>query len=239
MIPQSTTETHHKPSGVYLKDLVYGAIDGTVTTFAIIAGVTGASLSPAIILILGFGNLIADGFSMAVSNFLSIKAERDFVARKRKREEWEVKTVPEEERREIKALFAQKGFKGDILERATEIITSNKKQWVDMMVKEELSLTESSTDPKKHALATLLAFVIAGFIPLIAFVLSYFIEYFREHAFAISAVLTSVSFFAIGAAKTWFTKKNWFLEGVITLIIGGLAALMAYFIGAFLKNIIG
>jgi len=235
----STISHHRKPTGLYLKDMIYGAIDGTVTTFAIVAGVTGASLSPAVILILGFANLFADGFSMAVSNFLSIRAEREFITRARSREEWEVENVPEEETREIREIFIEKGFKGDTLGKAVEATTSNKKQWVDTMIAERLGLSDNGTDPRKHAFITLSAFVVVGFIPLVAYVLSYFIEYFRDHTFAISVILTSITFFAVGAAKTFFTRKNWFIEGLETLVVGGFAAFVAYYVGVFVKNLIG
>ena len=96
----------------YLAEFVYGAIDGTVTTFAVVAGATGASLSSIVVIILGFANLIADGFSMAVGNFLSEKTQRDLIARERKREEWEIKAVPAGEREEIREIFRRKGLKG-------------------------------------------------------------------------------------------------------------------------------
>jgi VIT1/CCC1 family predicted Fe2+/Mn2+ transporter len=73
-----------------VENFVYGAIDGAVTTFAIVTGVVGASLSPSIIIILGFANLLADGFSMAIGNYLAVKTENVFIHKERKREEWEI-----------------------------------------------------------------------------------------------------------------------------------------------------
>lgn len=238
MVHISEPEPHHHDNGIYLKDLVYGAIDGTVTTFAVVAGVAGASLSPTIVLILGFANLFADGFSMAISNYLSIKADRAYAERARKREMWEVENTPDEEREEIREILSKKGFTGEQLDTAVGVITSNKQHWIDTMMHEELGILIGNNDPKKHALATFLSFVGIGFIPLLAYVLSYFFPFFSENTFAISALLTSGTFFLVGAAKTFFTKQNWAISGFRTFFIGGLAAVVAYVVGAFIKTLV-
>lgn len=239
MIPSHQGESHDERAGKYLRDLIYGAIDGTVTTFAIVAGVTGAALQPAIVLILGFANLFADGFSMAISNFLSTQAEKEYIARERARENWEVENMPEAERKEVRDILAKKGFAPDTLDAAVAVITSNKTHWVDMMMSDELGLGNIKTDPKKHALATFVAFVCVGIIPLLAYILSYFFTYFSGHAFIISIWLTSITFFTVGAAKTHITKKSAIIGGLETLFVGGTAALVAYYVGVFLKNIVG
>ena len=91
----------------YLSDFVYGGIDGSVTTFAVVAGIVGASLSPSIVLILGFANLFADGFSMAVGNYLSTKSKKEYIEKIRKAEEVSVHRIPDEEREEIKEIFKE------------------------------------------------------------------------------------------------------------------------------------
>ena len=94
-----------------IENYVYGAIDGAVTTFAIVTGVIGASLSPSIIVILGFANLLADGFSMAIGNYLAIKTQNEFIQRERNREEWEIDNRIDEEKKEIRDIYSKKGFK--------------------------------------------------------------------------------------------------------------------------------
>ena len=89
----------------YLKDLVYGGIDGTITTFAVVSGVVGANLDTGIVVILGLANLLADGFSMAVSNFLGTRAERQFLHKMRLEEQEEIRLIPEGEREEILSLI--------------------------------------------------------------------------------------------------------------------------------------
>ena len=97
-----------KPTHSYLRDFVYGAIDGIVTTFAVVAGVAGARLSTAIVVILGLANLVADGFSMAVGNFLATQAERQLKDKARAMEQKHIETVPEGEKEEIRQIFSGK-----------------------------------------------------------------------------------------------------------------------------------
>ncbi len=106
-------------------NFVYGAIDGAVTTFAVVAAVVGASISPSIIVILGFANLFADGFSMAIGNYLAVKTHNEYVARERKKEEWEIDNLIEEEKQEIRDIYVKKGFKEELLEEVVRIITGS------------------------------------------------------------------------------------------------------------------
>ena len=127
----------HGPHVSYLRDWVYGGIDGTVTTFAIMAGVVGASLSPSVVIILGIANLLADGFSMAAANYTGTRAERDEYDQLRHMEERHVALAPEGEREEIRQIFRAKGFEGEALEAAVRVITNHREQWIDTMMAEE------------------------------------------------------------------------------------------------------
>src|SRR3989338_2008322 len=228
---------HFPPGGEHIGDFVYGATDGIVTTFAVVSGVAGASLSPSIVLILGLGNLFADGFSMAVGNYLSTKSELEFQQHERKREEWEIHNIPEGEIEEIKNIYIKKGFEGQKLEDAVKIITSNKKIWIDTMMTEELNIIPRQKSPFKGALATFMAFVLVGFIPLFTYVLSYFIPSIKNYSFTISIFLTAMALFTVGVAKVHITKKKWWISGSEVLLIGGLAAIIAYTIGLLLKGL--
>jgi VIT1/CCC1 family predicted Fe2+/Mn2+ transporter len=226
------------PSSSYLRDFIYGAIDGAVTTFAVVAGVEGADLSASVVLILGGANLIADGFSMAVSNFLGLRAERQQVERARLDEERHVSLVPEGEREEIRQIFAAKGFVGDELERVVAVITADRDLWVSTMLSEELGLGGVRPNPLRAGATTFLAFVTVGFLPLAAFALDAIASGGLEHAFAWSAAMTGVAFFAVGSLKARFVEQAWWRAGLETLAIGGAAATLAYAAGAFLAAVV-
>jgi VIT1/CCC1 family predicted Fe2+/Mn2+ transporter len=153
------------PRRSYLRDLVYGAIDGTVTTFAVVAGVRGASLEATIVVILGVANLAADGFSMAASNYLGIRADEQRQARIRRQELEHVARIPAGEREEVRQIYAAKGLQGDALERVVAAITADPTSWVDTMLVEEHGFAPQASTPFRSAIATFLAFVVVGFVP--------------------------------------------------------------------------
>jgi VIT1/CCC1 family predicted Fe2+/Mn2+ transporter len=117
----------------YLRDWIYGGIDGVVTTFAVVAGVVGADMPSAVVLVLGLANLVADGFAMAAGNYTGTQAERDDYDRLLAVERRHIATVPAGEREEIRQIFAGKGFSGDDLERIVAVITSDTPRWAKTM----------------------------------------------------------------------------------------------------------
>ena len=231
------TNNSESSKGSYLSDFVYGGIDGSVTTFAVVAGVVGASLSPSIVLILGFANLFADGFSMAVGNYLSSKSKREYIEKIRRAEETAVLNIPDEESEEIREIFKEKGFSGRQLEEAVKIITNNKEIWIDTMMKDEFGIFEEQKSPIKGALMTFVAFNIIGFIPLLAYVLSYLFSSLKDQTFPISILFTSCALFIVGSVKGEIVDKKWYLSGFETLLIGGIAATIAFLVGFLLREL--
>ncbi len=225
---------HNLVAGEYIGDIVYGANDGIITTFAVVAGVAGAGLEPIIVLILGAANLFADGFSMAAGNYLARKSEREYKRTERQREEWEIDKLPEEERQEIREIYEAKGFTGTDLERAVEIVTSNRKVWVDEMMIGELKIMEHEVGhPAKNAFATFVAFVIAGGIPLIPYM---FLEN-SPNTFEWAIVATAITLFTVGGLRTLITGGRWWLAGLEMLGVGAVAASVAYIIGKLLGHL--
>jgi vacuolar iron transporter family protein len=210
----------------HLRDSVYGAIDGAVTTFAIVAGVVGADLSTAVILVLGLANVLADGFSMAAANYSGTKAELDDARRLRRVEERHIRDTPEGEREELRQILAAKGLDGAVLEAATDAIARDRKNWIDIMLVDEYGLAPVDPHPMRAALATFAAFLAAGLVPLLPFLLA------AADAFAWSALLTAGVFFGIGALKSRWSLAPWWRSGLETLAIGGTAAAIAYGVGA-------
>lgn len=227
---------HRLHEGTYIGDFVYGANDGIVTTFAVVAAAAGAVLSPGVVIILGLANLLADGFSMGASNFLSLRSKREFVRFQRTREEWEVDKFPEIEREEIRNILLRWGIPQEFVESSTLAITKDKKRWVDLMMKEELDLQEQEkASPPKHGLATFGAFVVAGFIPL----LPYLFVPLGQIQFLLSAALAALTFFVVGAARTLVTGANPMKAGIEILFVGGLASAVAYEVGWGVKTMFG
>ena len=217
------------PGRGVLRDVVYGGIDGSVTTFAIVAGVAGAGLSPFIIVALGLANVLADGFSMAAGNYSGTKAELDNIRRIRAIEERHIRKYPDGERQEVREILAQKGLSGPVLDDATDAITANHDNWINLMIEGEYGLGSVDPHPIKAATATFLAFLVAGMVPLLPFLLSF------DQAFTISAWMTMGVFFAIGAIKSRWSLAPWWRSGGETLVIGGAAALIAYLVGSLFR----
>ena len=227
----------HNPSGKYIKSFIYGGLDGTITTFAVVAGVAGASLNTSIVLILGFANLIADGISMAFGDYLSTKAEREYGTAERKFEEKATK-FPKVEKKNLMEIFLGQGFSKKDTEKITSIVCKNKKACVDLMLTYELGITRKKQDPLRNAATTFGSFVLFGFIPLIAYVFSKSISVFQQDTFLIASVFTGLTLFSLGVVKCKVTKMNWLRSGVEMLFVGGLAAVAAYIVGYFISTII-
>ena len=225
------------PQASYLRDWIYGGIDGAITTFAIVSGVIGANLSTSIILVLGAANIVADGFSMAASNYTGTKTELEEYDRLRVHEESQIVQDPEGETEEIREIYRAKGFAGADLERAVEIITSDEKRWVSTMLTEEYGLPLSERSPLRAAGGTFIAFLLCGLVPLLPFGLVPAVLD-RGDAFLWSVLLTGVTFFAIGSSKSRWSVVSWWRSGSETLLIGLAAAGIAYFIGYWLRSLV-
>ncbi|MCP4181834.1 MAG: hypothetical protein GY761_00725 [Hyphomicrobiales bacterium] len=216
----------------YIRDWVYGGIDGTVTTFAIVTGVIGAQLSVKIIIILGVANLLADGLSMAAGNYSATKTEIDDRERIREVERRHIENFPEGEREEIRQILAAKGLTGENLEDAVTAISSDESSWINFMLNEEYGLAASLRSPVSSAIATFLAFVLCGSVPLLPFV------FFESDVFVISLTMSGMVFFLIGAVKSRWALAPWWRSGIETFIIGMVAAGCAYLVGYLLSDIV-
>lgn len=221
----------------YLSEFVYGGIDGSVTTFSVVSGAAGAHLDSSVVIILGFANLIADGFSMSVGSYLSTKSEKETYEKHKSVEYWEVDNIPEKEREEIREIYAAKGFEGKLLDQVVDKITEDKDRWVDVMMKEELEMTPSTKSPFGMGLVTFISFQIMGFIPLFIYVLDYFNPQ-SLNLFLISSLLTSGCFIGIGYMKSFVNNTSIFRSILETLLLGGAAAILSYFVGSVLERMV-
>lgn len=219
----------------YLREFVYGGIDGAVTTFAVVAGGFGANLDPGILIILGFANLLADGFSMSVGAFLSAKSEQDNFTKHEKIEYWEIENLPDVEREEIADIYRAKGFKGELLEKVVDQICSNKDLWVAEMMKDELNMMRDGKSPFKIGLATLISFILVGFIPLMVYLWDFFFPT-ELNIFLWTSILTGVAFLIVGWLKGVVNQTAALRSISETVALGLLAAVVAYYVGDILET---
>ncbi len=224
---------------IYLGEIVYGGIDGSVTTFAIVAGSAGAHIDPSVVLILGFANLLADGFSMSVGNYSSTKAEIHRDHRQRTMTQKAIREQPEAKKEEVRKIYAQKGFEGNLLDKIVQKITGNHHRWLNTL--------SSSTPPHQikqspihTATATFIAFVFFGFIPLCSYVTGFiWPQLLGNRLFLLSCILTGIAFLLIGGMKSIITIRSTLREMSETFLLGSTAAILAYFVGHVLKQLVG
>lgn len=230
----SKQRERHVVLGHYLRDIVFAANDGIITTFAVVAGVVGAALSSKIILIIGFASLLADGFSMATGNYLGTKSEKELYQKEEALEKEEIENLREKELEEIREILFKKGYQSSNLESMVRLISSNKQYWVDFMMHEELGLFLPEVDsPIRHAAATFIAFITVGAIPLFPYLILS-----GNQALVASAAFSGLTLFAVGALRKFFSQRSWLKSGLEMLLMGGFTAGIAYLIGYLLKFVV-
>jgi VIT1/CCC1 family predicted Fe2+/Mn2+ transporter len=231
---QISAQEEHTDAGDFIKSLVYGGLDGIVTTFSVVATVAGASLSNNIVVIMGFANLIGDGIAMGLGDYLSERAEHDYIAMERKREDWEMENFPEGEKKEMVDIYVKKGVLEEDAKLIIDLMSTYKNFFVDHMLKEELSLmpVDESASPAKKGFATFLSFLVFGAVPLLAYV------FFGNHKFHgfdwiffTSCILTVFMMFVLGLLKGRIARQNPLKSGFIMVFNGAIAAGSAYLIG--------
>lgn len=207
-----------------------------MTTFGVIAGAVGGGFGSQVIIILGFAKLFADGFSMAVSNFLRARSQHERIEEARQTERHHIRHIPEGEQQEIRQIFVQKGFEGKILDEIVETLIQDEEQWVDIMLSEELGLPRQASNPLAAAGSTFGAFLLVGIIPLLPFLwpgLS------LVTAFWASGLITAVAFLGVGVAKGLVLKRPVLGSGIQTLLTGGGAVALAYLVSSWLRQRFG
>jgi vacuolar iron transporter family protein len=196
----------------------------------------------------GFANMLGDGISMGMGDYLSSSAENDFAHRERERELWECENDIEAERREMVELYSlKKGITSDDARTIVDIISRDKDTFVDIMMVEELGIMTPDPDdsPWKNGLVTFGAFCVFGTVPLLPYVVHVSVINSTEKAlasqpaFGIAIALTAICMFGLGALTSRFTAQHWLKAGLFTMANGGLAALASYGIAALVAYIFG
>ena len=219
-----------------LPDAVLGGIDGCVTTFAVVSGAFGAGFSPQVALVLGFANLLADGFSMAVSNYEAGQAQLAQIASTDRSDRQHIDVVPEGEREEIRQLFQAKGFEGELLEEVVETLCRDPDVWVETMLREEHGLSVVGLNPLRAAFATFAAFFTVGTLPLLPYALP---GLGATSQFLASLGLAGGVFLGIGMLKSAVYGLPAWRSGLRTLLMGTAAAGLAFATGYFAQGMLG
>lgn len=224
----------------YFKEVIYGGIDGIVTTFAVVAGFAGAALSTnevtqlsfAVVLLFGLANLFADAASMGLGNFLSVRSEKDLYHVKRERELQEMKSNPELEVRETVDLLTTKGFSPADAQTLASIYKGNEEYWLDFMMNNEHELSDPRGENEVFTgLATFLSFMVFGAIPLLPFMLADSGD--AATTFIYSSVGTFFALVTLGLLKWRVIGSRLGASLFEVVAVGGTAAVLAYYVGTF------
>jgi len=225
-------EPHLKESSA-MRDFVFGFGDGINTSLGIAAGVGGADFSSNIIILAALVGMVTGAKAMAVQNYLALKTQRELLKSEIAREEWEIENKPEDERMEIVDIYKAKGFSGKELDLIVEKITSDKKVWLDTMLKEELNLNlEIVGSPIKGALRMFVSFLIGGMLPILPF---FFTSGLTALFIAIGISISSS--FIVGVIKSKMANTNKIIGGLEMAGLGTGIALLGYGIGSELVNL--
>lgn len=224
----------------YFTEVIYGGVDGIITTFAVVAGFSGAALSTdetteltfMVVLLFGLANLFADAVSMGLGNFLSVRSEKDIYNITRYREMTNVKENPKAEKASTVAILIGRGFSDEDAETLANVFQKNPDYWVDFIMNSKLQMSDPrGTNPALTGIATFLAFLFFGTIPLLPFI-------FMESevagiAFSYSLFGTFVALVILGLLKWRVAGVSVFYALAEVIIIGGVAASVAYYVGTF------
>lgn len=225
-------ESWHRRTNV--REIVFGFNDGSISTLALLAGVTGVALAQGSIIVAGLSGVIAGTISMGIGAYISSKSEIEHHRSEIKRERREIEEVPAIEREEIRQIYQKKArFTDEELDLIVGRITGDKEAWLDTMMKEELGLFEERFEsPLKVGLIMMAAFLAGGIIPVSPF----FLLQPPLNSLIAAIALTFTSLFIVGVWKTTFTDRRWLISGLEMVGIGVLAAVVPYVIGDLLLS---
>jgi len=237
-------EPWHQSAGGLLQPVIFGGLDGILTSFAIVAGAAGGGLSVEAVLVLGFSNIFADALSMGVGEFLSSKANNEWILSEKKREEWEMENFRDGEIQEMIDIYVGKGFTVEDAKVVIETMAKYEGFFVDVMMQQELELQVPEDDhveqSMKEGFVMFCSFAFFGAAPLMGYtVIPWLVPGLDSSVlFKSACAVTALVLFLLGSIKSNFSRTNWFLSGCETLILGGACATVAYTIGAFVNGLL-
>ncbi len=230
-VPKPEQIEEHSKEGKLIREVVFGVQDGIVTVVGVVAGVSVLG-DKSIILLSAVAGLLGETISMSLGGYLSTKSQNDYYVEELRKEEQHIEQFPAWERQEVREFYAAKGFKGRELESIVKIITSDKERWLETMRAEEFGFPKEPDKPVVVGTVIGLASVAGGVLPVVPFLF----PVAAATAVNVSVALALATLFVIGAARTFFTRKNWLVSGFEMAAIGAIAAAATYAIGKLLTG---
>lgn len=223
----------HSTAGGKLKSIVYGGMDGIITTFAVVAAASGGDLDRNVVLIMGISNMFADALSMGLGDAISSKAENEMVLCEREREAWEVENYLDGEKTEMIEIYTARGLARDQAVKMVDAMSSNADFFTDQMMSDELGMTLPDDDdsPWIDGAVTSASFISFGIIPLTVYIALRSTDVQEDTLFGVSCGVTSVTLFILGVVKSQFTRQSWYKAGFEILWVGSVAAAVSYGVG--------
>ena len=222
----------HLEGGELIRQITFGANDGIVSVFALLAGVAGAGQDSKIILISMLAATIAGALSMAAGEYISGKGEHEYYAHEQEQEHLEIKLTPGIEKEEIRMIYEEKGFEGEILNQIVDKITEDEDLWVQEMMIAELGVADVDEAPGiKNALIIFISFILGAIFPVLPYAILINSSLSETILLVIAAIITAGGLFFVGAMKTFVTGKVWWKSGLEMFIVGLFAFSVSYGIG--------
>src|SRR5476651_535637 len=216
---------HHLKSSDTIRDIVIGMSDGLTVPFALAAGLTGAVNSSTIVVTAGIAEIVAGSIAMGLGGFLAGRTEADHYQSELQREYDEVERVPEQEKFEVKEVFADFGLSPKLQDQIAEEMSKDTDKWVDFMMRYELGLEKPEANRARQSAITIgISYIVGGIIPLSP----YFFIHNSENALYYSCAITMVCLFVFGYFKSKVTGQPAFAGAIKVLFIGALAAAAAF-----------
>ena len=224
---------HHFTATAAVRDVVIGMSDGLTVPFALAAGISGAIASSHIVVTAGIAELAAGGISMGLGGYLAARTDVEHYESEELREETEVQEKPAAEEAEVFGIFRDLGLSDEDARKVTAGVTSDRKRWIDFMMRFELGLEKPDQRRAPVSAATIGAsYVIGGLVPLAP----YMFIHTSGPALYWSCMVTFLALAAFGGVKGSLTGVSWLKSAVQTVIIGGVAATAAFLIARWVSG---
>lgn len=229
------TDKFHLQGGELIRQITFGMNDGVVSVFALLAGLAGAGQEPKVIVITLLAATVAGALSMAAGEFISSKSEADYYNHEIEQESLEIKLCPEIEKEELRKIYMDKGFEGELLEQVVDHLIKDKEVWVREMIIDELGVTDIEQGSGiKTALIIFVAFIMGACFPTLPYIFLINFDIDPMTMFKTATLVTVAGLFLAGALKKFVTGVNWFKSGVEMLLVGFFAFSISYAIGLFI-----